>query len=164
MKSRISIFTRRGRSLRLLSISAVTRGYLSNSLVLSCGNVSVLCCQLLSRPWASSTDFLVASLRSGGIEYCRGNGGLDDGYLIREQVSWEKRRRKTRESAGLSITWTIQWIVEQLWDISTLTLLLVMVQASASFNVQGQALRLRLQLQQYPPCSPLRLEQSLQHF
>jgi hypothetical protein len=42
MKSRNSIFTRRGRSRLLRSMSAVTMGYRSNSSVLSCGNAFFL--------------------------------------------------------------------------------------------------------------------------
>lgn len=48
MKSLSSILTRLGRSLRLRSISEVTRGYRSNSSVLSCGNAFLLGCHLLS--------------------------------------------------------------------------------------------------------------------
>ena len=59
----------------------------------------------------------MASLRSGGIEGCGVYRNLDDEYLICEQVSWEKRRRKACESARLSITWTVQCAAELLWGI-----------------------------------------------
>lgn len=50
IKSLVNIFTLRGRSLLLLSWSAVTMGNFSYSSALSKGHISVLCCQLVS--WA----------------------------------------------------------------------------------------------------------------
>jgi len=103
MKSRVSILTLVGLSVLALNVSAVTIGYLSNSLDLSWGNMSVLCCQLLSREETSSGPFLTDTLR-----VCL-NGCLirwfdsDCRYLILEQVSWENNRRNTCETTGLSI-------------------------------------------------------------
>lgn len=103
MKSRVSILTLVGRSFLALNASAVTIGYLSNSSDLSWGNISVLCCQLLSREETSPGAFLIDTPR----EYFNGclSRWFDSGhrYLILEQVSWENNRRNTRERIGLSI-------------------------------------------------------------
>jgi hypothetical protein len=63
MKSRMSIFTLRGLSLLLRSISAVTMGYLSNSSVLSCGNAFFLGVHLDSRFVSPSANRVAFPLR-----------------------------------------------------------------------------------------------------
>ena len=83
MKSRISILTRRGRSLLLRSMSDVTIGYLSNSSVLSCGNAFFLGVQLLSllvspspnrvafpRRWSCGTRALASAGRAPRARHC----------------------------------------------------------------------------------------------
>jgi hypothetical protein len=83
MKSRISILTRRGRSLLLRSMSDVTIGYLSNSSVLSWGNAFFLGVHLLSllvspspnrvafpRRWSCGTRALASAGRAPRARHC----------------------------------------------------------------------------------------------
>ena len=104
IKSRASIFTLRGLSLRLLNVSAVTIGYFSNSFALSCGNKFVLCCHRLS-----TADSLLGAELITRRRDCLGahtGGGRDKlcTYLVLEQTSWENSRRNSREVNRLSMT------------------------------------------------------------
>ena len=88
MKSRVSILTLFGLSFRLLKESAVTIGYFSYSFDLSCGKMSVLCCQWLSREESFFLYGLVLEIRRTWLANSLGPDA-DTGcrYLVVEQVS-----------------------------------------------------------------------------
>lgn len=104
MKSRVSILTLFGLSFRLLKESAVTIGYFPYSFDLSCGKMSVLCCQWLSRRESLFLQGLVLEIRR---TWLANSLDLDDdtdcGYLVVEQVSWENSWRNNREISGDSM-------------------------------------------------------------
>lgn len=104
MKSRVSIFTLRGRSRRDLSCSAVTMGYVSYSSRLSGGNTSSLCCH----PWSFAASSLPPfCMRDGRYvrRWQRTRGAILCKGVCRslEHVSWESKRRMRRLRATESI-------------------------------------------------------------